>query len=152
MRRSLFPLVLLLALPLSAAAQDVHLRGAFNLMRAPAADTRPPSGEARAVVNEDGSVRVDLVVSGMDEHVTSATLHAGDSADNTEHVARMDVAGVDGEARVIGGRVDLTPLIAQQVRAGSAYIVLHTSEHPDGFLRAQLAPQPRTLGSVSNGP
>jgi hypothetical protein len=103
-------------------------------------------------VDEDGGVRVDLVVSGLGERVTSATLHTGDAGDNTEHVARLDVAADDGVARVIGGRVDLTPLIAEQVRAGSAYILLHSSEHPDGFLRAQLGPQARTLGSVSSGP
>jgi hypothetical protein len=152
MRRSAFFPLLLLALPLFAPAQDIHLRGTFNLLRAPAADMRPPSGEARAVVDDDGRVRVDMVVSGLTERVTSATLHAGDAADNTEQVARMDVAADAGEARIIGGRVELTPLVTQQVRAGNAYILLHTSEHPDGFLRAQLGVQPRTLGSVSNGP
>jgi hypothetical protein len=30
-------------------------------------------------------------------------------------------------------------------------VVLHTSEHPDGFLRAQLVTQPRTLSTVSSG-
>ncbi|WP_133478240.1 CHRD domain-containing protein [Cognatilysobacter segetis] len=144
--------LLLLTLPLCVSAQEVRLRGMFSLVRAPAADTRPPTGEARAVVDEDGRVRVDLVVAGLTERATSATLHTGDAGENTEQVARLDVAADDGEARVIGGRVDLTPLVAQQVRAGSAYIVLRTSEHPDGFLRAQLAPQARTLGSVSNGP
>jgi hypothetical protein len=152
MRRSILTFALMLALPLCAAAQDVHLRGTFSLLRAPAADTRAPTGEARAVVDDDGRVRVDLVVSGLTERATSATLHAGDAGDNTEQVARMDVAADGGEARIIGGRVDLTPLVTQQVRAGNAYILLHTSEHPDGFLRAQLAPQARTLGSVGNGP
>jgi hypothetical protein len=153
MRRSILPLALLsLVLPLCAMAQDVHLRGTFSLVRAPAADVRPPSGEARAVVADDGGVRIDMVVSGLTERATSATLHAGDAGDNTEQVARMDVAADAGEARIIGGRVDLTPLVTQQVRAGNAYILLHTSEHPDGFLRAQLALQPRTLGTVSNGP
>ena len=151
MRRFLLSLVLL-ALPLSALAQDVHLRGTFNLVRAPAADTRPPTGEVRAVVGEDGRVRIDLVVSGLTERATSVTLHTGDAGENTEQVARMDVAADGAEARVIGGRADLTPLVAQQVRAGSAYVLLHSSEHPDGFLRAQLGPQARTLESTSNGP
>ena len=153
MRRSiLLSAALALVLPLGVQAQDIHLRGTFNLLRAPEADARPPSGEARAVVDEDGDVRIDMVVSGLTERATSATLHAGDAADNTEQVARMDVAADAGEARVIGARVDLTPLVTQQVRAGNAYILLHTNEHPDGFLRAQLAPQPRTLGTVTSGP
>lgn len=153
MRRFLLrSLPLLLALPFAAVAQDVHLRGMFTLLRAPAADTRAPVGEARAVVDEDGDVRVDLVVSGVTERVTSATLHSGTAGENTEHVARLDVVADGEEARIIGGRADLTPLVAQQVRSGAAYIVLRTSEHPDGYLRAQLAPQARTLGSVSNPP
>lgn len=151
MRRFVLPLALLLAVPLSASAQDVHLRGMFSLVRAPAADTRPPVGEARAVVDDDGRVRVDLVVSGLNERATSATLHTGNAGENTEQVARLDVAAAGNEARIIGGRADLTPLIAQQIRAGNAYIVLHTSEHPDGLLRAQLAAQARTLGSITGG-
>lgn len=142
----------LLALPLVAAAQDVRLRGAFSLVRAPAADTRPPVGEVRAAVDDDGRVRLDLVVSGVNEKATSVTLHTGNAGESTQDVARLDVVADGTEARVIGGRVDLTPLVAQQVRAGSAYVVLHTSQHPDGFLRAQLAPQARTLESVTAGP
>jgi hypothetical protein len=151
--RRFFPIALLLAaLPLSVQAQDVHLRGIFNLVRAPDADARPPTGEARAVLDEDGDVRIDLVVSGLNERPTFATLHAGDAGENSEQVARLDVAASGNEARVIGGRADLTPLVAQQIRADGAYVVLHTSEHPDGLLRAQLALQPRTLGTVTGGP
>lgn len=142
-------LSLLLVVPLAASAQDVHLRGAFSLVRAPAADARPPTGEARAIVEDDGDVRVDLVASGLTERVTSATLHTGNAGENTEQVARLDVVSDGDEARIIGGRIDLTPIVAQQVRSGAAYIVLRTSEHPDGFLRAQLAPQARTLGTTS---
>ena len=124
----------------------------FSLVRAPAADTRPPVGEVRATVDDDGRVRLDLVVSGVNEKATSVTLHTGNAGESTQDVARLDVVADGTEARVIGGRVDLTPLVAQQVRAGSAYVVLHTSQHPDGFLRAQLAPQARTLESVTAGP
>ena len=153
MRRSIasFAQLLVLLSP-CASAQDAHLRGMFGLIRAPAADTRPPTGEARAVVDESGRVRIDLVVAGLTERVTSATLHAGNAGENTEQLARLDVTADDGEARVIGGRVDLTPLVAQQVRSGGAYIVLRSSEHPDGFLRAQLAPLPRTLESATDRP
>ncbi|WP_187770798.1 CHRD domain-containing protein [Cognatilysobacter lacus] len=152
MRRLLPLIALVCAIPVSAVAQDIHMRGVFNLVRAPAADVRPPTGEARAVIDDDGRVRVDLVVSGLVEHPTSATLHTGSAGANTEQVARMDVAASGDEARVIGGRVELTPIVAQQLRASGGYIVLHTSEHPDGFLRAQLLTQARTLGTVSNGP
>lgn len=142
----------MLAVPLAASAQDVRLRGAFSLLRAPAADTRPPTGEVRTTIDDDGRVRVDMVVSGMNEHATSMTLHTGNAGESTQDVARVPVTADGAEARVIGGRIDLSPIVAQQVRSGAAYVVLHTSEHPDGFLRAQLAPQPRTLDSVTSGP
>ena len=88
----------------------------------------------------------------MNEHATSMTLHTGNAGESTQDVARIAVAADGDEARVIGGRVDLTPIVAAQVRSGAAYVVLHTSEHPDGFLRAQLAPQPRSLDSVTSAP
>lgn len=154
-RRNVAPIVLALslaaALP-SALAQPLNLHGRFALVRAPAADARPPVGEVRATVDDDGGVRVDLVVSGMTERATSVTLHTGNAGESTQDVARLDVTADGSEARVIGGRIDLTPLVAQQIRNGSAYIVLHTSQHPDGFLRAQLAPQARSLESVTAGP
>lgn len=139
-------------LPFAVAAQDVRLRGAFSLVRAPAADTRPPTGEVRATVDDDGRVRMDLVVSGMNERATSVTLHTGNAGESTQDVARLDVTADGTEARVVGGRIDLTPIVAAQIRSGAAYVVLHTSQHPDGFLRAQLAPQARTLDSVTAAP
>ena len=135
----------------AAQAQDVRLRGLFSPLRAPEAETRPPAGEVRAVIDEDGDVRVDLVVSGLTERVTGATLHTGRAGENGEQVARMDVAVDGAEGRVIGATADLSPAVAAQVRAGQAYVVVRTSEHPDGILRAQLAPQTRSLEAVVAG-
>jgi hypothetical protein len=129
--------------------QDTRLRGSFVPTRAPEGDARPASGEVRALVEADGDVRVDLVVSGLSERATSATLHTGDAGENGEQVARMDVAADGAEARVIGATMRLSPLVAGQVRAGQAYVVLRTSEHPDGILRAQLSPQARSLEAVA---
>lgn len=143
-------LVLLAALmpAVSFAQQDVRLRGSFVPLRAPEGEMRAPVGEARAVVEADGDMRVDLVVSGMYERATSATLHLGRGGESSEQVARMDVAFEGDVARIIGGTADLTPLVAARVRAGDAFIVLRTNEHPDGFVRAQLGVQPATLGGV----
>lgn len=147
--RASVPCLLLLALvPLSAAAQDARLAGRFNPTRAPEADTRPPVGEARLLVEDDGDLRVDLVVSGLTERATSATLHIGDGGNSTQQVARLDVSFDGGVARVIGGRATLSPLVAQQVRKGDAYLVLRTNEHPEGVMRAELAPEARSLGSI----
>ncbi|AXK71434.1 CHRD domain-containing protein [Lysobacter sp. TY2-98] len=152
-------LIVLLGLPTVAGAQPVqpaqpvHMQGKFALVRAPEGDMRPPTGEVRATLDTNNDIRIDLVVGGLTERATSVTLHTGTAAgDNTGQVARLDVT-VDGQdARIIGGTASLTPAIAQQVRDGEAFVVLRTNEHPDGFLRAQLALQPRTLGATANGP
>lgn len=96
-------------------------------------------------------MRVDLVVSGLTERVTSATLHTGRAGENGEQIARMDVTLDGSEGRIIGATASLSPLVAERVRAGEAYVVIRTSEHPDGILRAQLAPQARSLESVVAG-
>lgn len=152
MHRFLISVMLAGALAMPASAQsDARLRGSFVPVTAPEGDARPATGEVRASVDADGDVRVDLVVSGLTERVTGATLHTGGAGENGEQVARMDVAVTGSEGRIIGGTARLTPLVAQQVRAGEAYVVVRTSEHPDGILRAQLAPQARTLDAVVAG-
>ena len=134
-----------------AQAQDTRLRGAFTPLRAPEGDARPATGDVRASIDSDGDVRVDLVVSGLTERVTSATLHTGRAGENGEQIARMDVSVDGSEGRIIGATASLSPLVAERVRAGEAYVVIRTSEHPDGILRAQLAPQARSLEAVVAG-
>ncbi|MGY3265306.1 CHRD domain-containing protein [Lysobacter sp. HA35] len=138
--------------PLAAFAQPAHLQGRFAPVRAPEADVRPPSGEARATIDDNNNVRVDMVVSGLTERATSVTLHTGTSGESTGQVARLDVTADGDEARIIGGTASVTPAIAQQIRDGAGYLVLRTNEHPDGFMRAELSVQPRTLGSATSGP
>ena len=154
MRITLLTTVLcVLATPslLQAQSSDIRLRGAFTPLRAADADTRPATGEVRATVQADGDVRVDLVVSGLPGQATSATLHTGRAGESGEQVARMDVSVDGSEGRVIGGTATLSPLVAQRVRAGEAYVVVRTSAFPDGILRAQLAPQARSLEAVVAG-
>lgn len=131
--------------PLLADAQDMRLRGGFVPLLAPAADARAPVGEVRAIVEADGDVRIDLVVSGLTETARAATLHVGRASEAGEQVARVDVAAQGSEARVIGGTFTLSPAVAQRVRAGEAFVLLRTSEHADGLLRAPLTPQARSL-------
>lgn len=159
MRRILLLSMLSVALAMGASAfaqaptptQDMRLRGTFTPLRAPDGDERPAVGEVRLNLEADGDARVDLVVSGLTERVTSATLHTGEAGENGEQVARMDVTLDGSEGRIIGATTSLSPLIAERVRAGGAYVVVRTSEHPDGILRAQLAPQARSLEAVVAG-
>jgi hypothetical protein len=136
------------ALPAIANAQDVRLRGGFVPLLAPAADTRAPVGEVRAILEEDGDVRIDMVVSGMTETARTATLHLGRGSEAGEQVGRLDVSTQGSEARIIGGTLRLTPAVAARVRDGDAFVLVRTSEHADGLLRAALAPQARSLEAV----
>lgn len=152
MRKILAVAVLFAGLMAPAFAQDAppeaRLRGAFLPLLAPEGDARPATGEVRLRMDEDGDIRVDLVVSGLTERATSATLHLGRGSEGGEQVARMDVTADESIARVVGATAKLSPLVAERVRAGEAYVLLRTNEHPDGLLRAPLAPQPRSFEAV----
>lgn len=130
---------------------DVRLRGVFAPLLAPEGDTRPATGEVRLRLEEDGDLRVDLVASGLTERATGATLHLGRGSEGGEQVARMEVTADGATARVVGATARLSPLVAERVRAGEAYVLLRTNEHPDGLLRAPLLPQARSFESVVAG-
>lgn len=134
---------------LTAPPAEVRLRGAFVPLLAPEGETRPPTGEVRMRLEDDGDIRVDLVVSGMTETATGVTLHLGEASQVGEQVARMDVTTDGREARIVGATARLTPLVAERVRAGEAFMLVRTNEHPDGWLRAALAPQARSIESVA---
>lgn len=135
----------------STTPSDMRLRGAFAPLLAPEGDTRPATGEVRVRLEDDGDLRVDLVASGLTERATAATLHLGRGSEGGEQVARMDVAADGATARIIGATTRLSPLVAERVRAGEGYVLLRTNEHPDGLLRAPLAPQARSFESVVAG-
>jgi len=154
--RKLIPAALLFAClsfdaPAQTAPQESRLRGAFAPLLAPEGDTRPATGEVRMRLEDDGDLRVDLVVSGLTERATAATLHLGRGSEGGEQVARMDVAADGPVARVVGATARLSPLVAERVRSGEAYVLLRTNEHPDGLLRAPLAPQARSFEAVVAG-
>ena len=157
MRQILAAAVLFAGLVTQAPAQtaatppEARLRGAFVPLLAPEGETRPATGEVRMQMDEDGDIRIDLVVSGLSERATSATLHLGRGSEGGEQVARMDVASEESVARVVGATAKLSPLVAERVRAGEAYVLLRTNEHPDGLMRAPLAPQPRSFEAVVAG-
>jgi hypothetical protein len=146
-------LLVLLALLLHAMpafAQDVRLRGQFTRLLAPEADTRPETGEVRATLEDDGELRVDLVVTGLSERATSSTLHLGRGSEGGDQVASMEITMSGADARVIGATADLTPAVAARLREGDGYVLIRTSEHPDGLLRAELLPHARTLDTVAD--
>jgi hypothetical protein len=129
--------------PLHAAELRLHalLDGASVV----SSTDSPGTGEARAVLQDDGKLRITLMFGGLPANVTGVELHTGSGNDNGPQVASMD-ASPDAQA---GWRVNtvltLTPDVAASVRAGNAYLLVTTTDLPSGALRGQLLPQPVRL-------
>lgn len=136
-----------LALPLAASAADLKLRAPLSGTSVVSATESPATGEARAVLEDDNDMRIDLVYSGLEETATGAAVHVGKPSENGALVERFDVdADTDeGSGRVVGAEFDVSADVGARVRAGEAYVVITTVEHPDGLIRGQLTPEPVRL-------
>ena len=144
--KSILPTMLLLSLvasgPLQAAELRLHalLDGASVVS---ATDSKG-TGEARAVLQDDGKLRITLMFGGLAANVTGVELHTGARSDNGPQVASIDAR--PGAQGWTGNTVlTLTPDVAADVRAGDAYLLVTTTDFPAGALRGQLVPQPVRL-------
>lgn len=144
--------ILALSIATPAAAVDLTLRGPFSGTQVVSATTSPATGEASAVLADDGDLRIDLVYAGLTEGVTGAALHVGAASENGTRVAELDVPPGTTAGQLREAEVALSPTDAERVRAGESYIVLTTLAHPDGAIRAQLVPQPIRLDDVDGQP
>ncbi len=134
-----------LAAPGSADAAELKLRALLSGGNVVSATESRATGEARALLDDDNDLRVDLVFSGLEARATGAAVHVGKPNENGLLVKRLDVALDEDIGRVVGAQIDISDEVAARVRAGEAYIVITTIEHPDGAIRGQLAPQPVQL-------
>lgn len=126
-------------------AQEVMLRGTLGGGNVISATESPATGEVAAVLDEDGTLRVDLVFAGLELGATGAALHTGRYNENGPVAARLDIDSGATSGRIAGQQLALTPLTAAAVRAGDSYVVISTIQHPTGAIRAQLMPQPVRL-------
>jgi hypothetical protein len=129
--------------PLHAAELRLHalLDGASVV----SATDSPGTGEARAVLQDDGKLRVTLLVGGLAANVTSVELHTGSGNDNGPQVASMDASPNTQGGWSVNTVLTLTPDVVASVRAGNAYLLVTTTDFPSGALRGQLLPQPVRL-------
>jgi len=128
-----------------AIAQEVVLGGVLDGGNVISATESPASGEVVAVLDEDGTLQLDLVFAGLEMGATGAALHMGRYNENGPMVERLDIDTGTTSGRIVGQRISLTPLTAAAVRAGESYVVINTIRYPDGAVRAQLMPQPVRL-------
>lgn len=134
-----------LAVPVGADAAEVKLRALLDAGSVVSATESLATGEGRGLLEDDNDMRVDLVYSGLEERATGAALHVGKPGENGMLVERLDLDVEDDSGRVVGAEFDVADDVAARIRAGEAYLVINTIEHPDGLIRGQLTPQPVRL-------
>lgn len=136
-----------LAAPAGANAADLSLRALLNAASVVSATESAATGEARAVLEDDNDVRLYLVYGDLGERATGAALHVGKPTENGALVEKLDLDldVDDGSGRVVGAQFDVSAETAARIRAGEAYVVVNTIQHPDGAIRGQLVPQPVRL-------
>lgn len=143
------PLVLaLLALGAVAAgahAADLRLHALLDGASVVSATDSKATGEAKAVLQDDNTLRINLVFGGLASNVTGAELHTGARSENGPAVAPLDVRENQTVGSLVETELTLTDDVATSMRAGNAYILVTTVDHPSGAIRGQLIPQPVRL-------
>ena len=126
-------------------AAELRLHALLDGASVVSATDSKATGEARAILQDDNKLRINLVFGGLASNVTGAELHTGARSENGPTVAPLDVR----ENQTVGSLVDteliLTDDVAASMRAGNAYILVTTVDHPSGAIRGQLVPQPVRL-------
>lgn len=128
-------------------AGDVNLHAVLDGSTVISATTSKATGEATAVLRDDGKVRINLVFGGLASNVTGVALHTGTKAENGLKVMPLDVRKDQTVGSLVNSQVTLTPDVAASMRQGNTYIVVTTIDYPSGAIRGQLLPQPVRLGT-----
>jgi len=110
--------------------QEVSLSGKNEVPPNDSAAT----GKATVWVGADGSVKVQLAVSGM--AATAAHIHMGASGANGGVIVPLDKSGDNAFASKPDAK--FTPEQLAAFKAGQTYLNVHSAKLPGGELRAQL--------------
>ncbi|HVR80854.1 MAG TPA: CHRD domain-containing protein [Luteimonas sp.] len=144
--RSCLPALLLAACIGQAGAAELRLHAILNGANVVSATDSKATGEASAVLQDDGKVRINLVFGGLASDVTSAALHAGTSAENGPAAMPLEVRKNQTVGSLVDAELALSEDVELRMRDGETYIVVNTIDHPAGAIRGQLLPQPVRLG------
>lgn len=145
--RSLFFCAALGATAQSHAA-DLTLLAMMDGSSVVSATESKASGQARAVLDEDGRVTLDVAFAGLASEATSVELLMGKPTENGLLVGALNVgSGKTGDSKS-GLTLTLTPEQEQAMRDGMTYMTVRTIDYPGGAIRGQLTPQaPALLGT-----
>ena len=136
--------VMLLGMAGAAHAADVRLHAVLDSTPMVPATDSSGSGEARAVVRDDGTVRISVAFAGLESLVMAVELHTGASNATGPAVAKLDVRETSA-GMAVNQQLTLDAGPAADMRAGNSYILVTTADRPSGALRGQLVPQPVRL-------
>ena len=113
------------------------------------------SGTARFTVKNDSTIVFDLSLTAV-PHVTGAHIHLGAPGAAGEAVVTLIKGGEPGgkAAGMITPKdlhgTTMSQLIAA-MKAGGAYVNVHTTTHPDGEVRGEIQPaESATLGATTH--
>lgn len=126
-------------------AAEERLHAVLDGARVVSATDSKATGEATAVLRDDGKVRINLVFGGLASDVTGAALHTGTSAENGPAVIPLDVRKNQTAGSLVNEQLTLSEDVATSMRAGETYILINTVDHPLGAIRGQLIAQPVRL-------
>lgn len=131
-----------------AHAADLMLMATMDGGSVVSATESKASGQARAMLNEDGKVTMDVAFTGLASEATSVELLMGKATENGLAIGPIDVgSGKTGDSRT-GLSLTLTPEQEQAMRDGMTYVLVRTIDFPGGAIRGQLLPQaPALLGT-----
>lgn len=144
--RRYLPMLALAACLGHGHAGELKLEAVLNVGNVVSATESQATGEATAVLDDDGVLVLNLVYGGLASDVTSASLHVGKSSENGLSAAVLDVRENQTVGSLVDARLTLEESVAQRMRDGETYILVTTADHPDGAIRGQLVPQPVRLG------
>jgi len=146
-KRSLFFCVAM-GVVAQAFAADLTLMAMMDGSSVVSATESKASGQARAVLDEDGRVTMDVAFAGLASDATSVELLMGKATENGVVVGALNVgSGNTGDSKS-GLALTLSPEQEQAMRDGMTYLLVRTIDYPGGAIRGQLMPQaPALLGT-----
>ncbi|MGN6513524.1 MAG: CHRD domain-containing protein [Lysobacteraceae bacterium] len=145
----LFALLLLAG---AAQAATVRLHATLDARSVVSSSDSPATGEARATLDEDNRLRLDLVFAGVASTVTGVALHVGTPDSAGPAVVPLDVRMDGNGGSLVGARITLADSVAASMRAGSTYLQVDTIGRPQGEIRGQLLPEPASLDDLPQAP
>lgn len=135
----------LLAAGCSGGSDDnvmLHLTGSLSRLNEVPVTTATGTGISQVTVHEDGTMRVQVSVTGLSGDAIGAHIHVGASGTNGAIVTNLLTEGTEVTPTVnTGGNLTIDKTFSSAPAAladGTHYINVHTTANPSGEIRANL--------------